>query len=501
MEKLEKELADTQTNPIKFSNTQEQIRLVRHELNQLHKLKRKGAIVRSRYRFARDGERPTKYYLNLEKRKSRARTLHRIKVKDKIVDEPKQVLSQIKVFYQQLYSTDLKYLNKLNLPQLSESERDMLDEPITMSEISWALKNMANDKAPGTDGLSVNFYKTFWSRLKGVFFDLVTEIVEDGQFHLTARYGILSLLEKIGKDSLILKNWRPLTLLNVDNKIYSKVLANRMPKVLPSIIHHMQNGFMKGRQMTENVMKLIQVMHFCEQDSQNALLVSFDFEKAFDMVEWQALYKAMEAFNFGDRFIEMTKILFNKPLVCASNNGYWTEFFTPTRGCRQGCCFSPSGFNIIAEIIGSAIRQNPSIKGIKIGNTEVVSGQFADDLWTLLFPTANNLNEVLQELESFARYSGLRINSEKCAVLKIGPFRDTDVKFYTLKKLYWSPGPIRILGMCIHPDWQLMYHDNFVESLDKVKGIIGSWSNWSQTLVGKITVVNSLINTLFTHKF
>ena len=252
LEKLEKELADTQTNPVRFSNTQEQIRLVRHELNQLHKLKTKGAIVRSRYRFARDGERPTKYYLNLEKRKSQARTLHRIKVKDKIVDEPKQVLSQIKVFYQQLYTsigaTDLNYLNKLNLPQLSESERDMLDEPITMSEISWALKNMANDKAPGTDGLSVNFYKTFWSWLKGVFYDLVTEIVDEGQFHLTARYGILSLLEKIGKDSLILKNWRPLTLLNVDNKIYSKVLANRMQKVLPSIIHHMQNGFMKGRQ-------------------------------------------------------------------------------------------------------------------------------------------------------------------------------------------------------------------------------------------------------------
>ena len=108
---------------------------------------------------------------------------------------------------------------------------------------------------------------------------------------------------------------------------------------------------------------------------------------------------------------------------------------------------------------------------------------------------------MLQELESFASYSGLRINSKKCAVLKIGPFRDTNAKFYTLKKLYWSPGPIRILGMFIHPDWQLMYHDNFVESLDKVKGIIGSWSNRSQTLVGKITVVNSLINTLFTHKF
>lgn len=148
----------------------------------------------------------------------------------------------------------------------------------------------------------------------------------------------------------------------------------------------------------------------------------------------------------------------------------------------------------MAESIGHAIRYNENIKGIKIGDSEILSGQFADDLWTTLFPTKNNLDAVLHELEEFGKFSGLKINYDKCSVLKIGPCRNTDAKFYTMKKLFWSPKSIRILGIYIHPDWTIMYHDNFIEMLD-------SWSARTQTIMGKIIVINSLINTLFIHKF
>ena len=71
----------------------------------------------------------------------------------------------------------------------------------------------------------------------------------------------------------------------------------------------------------------------------------------------------------------MTKVIFTNPLICASNNGYWSDFFIPTWGCWQGCCFSPSGFALVAEALSSALRQNPNIKGIKIGKVEVLLGQ------------------------------------------------------------------------------------------------------------------------------
>ena len=312
-------------------------------------------------------------------------------VDGKLIEEKKEVLKQIKLFYEKLYTTkgpsQLNYLDKIELPTLSMEDQQELENTITVAELGRALNKLPNDKTPGTDGLTSNFYKMFWGKLKETYHNVIMEVILDGEFYLTAKYGILSLLEKIGKDGLLLKNWRPLTLLNIDNKIYTKTVSERAQKVMAKIIDHTQTGFMKGRYMAENIIKIMQVMEYCESQSHDALLVSFDFEKAFNTVEWQALYSSLEKFNFGPRFIHMVKIIFTNPLVCASNNGYWSEFFVPTRGCRQGCCYSPSGFNIVAEILGCAICQNTNIKGIKIGESEITIGQFADDLWQPCFLT------------------------------------------------------------------------------------------------------------------
>ena len=144
----------------------------------------------------------------------------------------------------------------------------------------------------------------------------------------------------------------------------------------------------------------------------------------------------------------MSKIIFENPLICASNNGYLSEYIKATRGTRQGCCYSPIIFTFIVEILGIAIRSNKDIKGITIGKATVKSGQFADDLWASL-KNQESVNAMLKLLEEFYHFSGLRINPEKCSVLRIGPWRNSDAKYYTLKRLFWSPDSIRILGFHI----------------------------------------------------
>ena len=230
------------------------------------------------------------------------------------------------------------------------------------------------------------------------------------------------------------------------------------------------------------------------------VLISFDFLKAFDTVEWDSIYAALQAFGFRPKFIHMIKIIYTDPLVCASNNGYWSDFFSPTRATRQGCCISPMIFNIIVELLGLGIRQNVNIKGVHLNKQETKAGQYADDLWATLLANENNVNETLKEIESFGNFSGLRLNYDKCAILKMGPFKDTDAQFYTLKQLYWSPGPIRILGIEIHTNPESRCTFNFYNVLDKVQKIIGAWTHRNITVMGKITVVNSLIHTLFVHK-
>ena len=197
----------------------------------------------------------------------------------------------------------------------------------------------------------------------------------------------------------------------------------------------------------------------------------------------------------------MVKIVYNQPLVCASNNGFWSQFITPTRATRQRCCLSPGIFNIIIELLGLGIRQNKKIRGIDMNGEEIKAGQFADDLWTALVATHDNIDTVLQEIIKFGTFSGLQLNTEKSSVLRIGTFKDSDAKYYTMRKLFWSTGSIKILGINVHPQWEKMHKENYEDELNRVENILCTWKHRTLLPIDKITIINSLIHSLFTHKF
>ena len=212
------------------------------------------------------GERPTKYFLNLEKHNFVNKTIYRLKDKKGVIlTEENKIWSEIKNYYEDLYSSknvkNNDYLNKLDIPKISEEIKTELEGDITMKEMGQALFSMPNSKCPGTDGLPPNFYKVFYPKIKDLLFNTYVEIVKEKQFHL-ARKGIISLLEKPSAQELLLKGWRPLSLLNTANKIFTKILATRMEKAMQTVIHESQTGFMKGRYMAEGLMRIQEVMHY-----------------------------------------------------------------------------------------------------------------------------------------------------------------------------------------------------------------------------------------------
>ena len=105
-----------------------------------------------------------------------------------------------------------------------------------MDEIAYAIKNMQNEKTPSLDGLPAEFYKMIWPKIGNLLYNVYTEIINNGKLHDSARCGIITLLEKLGKNTLLFDNWKPLSLLNVDYNIYTKVISNRMQEALPLLI-------------------------------------------------------------------------------------------------------------------------------------------------------------------------------------------------------------------------------------------------------------------------
>ena len=210
LEVLEKKLKrlheELQTkSPTDFKDTEEQIRLVKHEIANLMKEKTNSAILRARANWAKHSDLPTKYFLNLEKCNYHKKTLYRIMTPDgKVINDEKLILNELRTFYKKLYTStgvvDFSYLDQLhNIPKIPQDIRDQLDQQPTVQEIEETLADFKNNKCPGTDGLSANFLKFFWPKLKDFIHSLFQEIKKTGEFHLTARRSIISLLEKMGK--------------------------------------------------------------------------------------------------------------------------------------------------------------------------------------------------------------------------------------------------------------------------------------------------------------
>ena len=157
---------------------------------------------------------------------------------------------------------------------------------------------------------------------------------------ITQRRGVLCLLPK-KNDPLLLKNWRPISLFNQDYKLIAKLIAKRIKLCLDAIIDIDQTGFIKGRYIGQNIRNTIDIIHYCEQQDKAGILISIDFEKALDKLEWSFIKKSLNFF--------WVNILYTEIVSCVSNNGYASEYSSIERGVRQGCLLSPYLFIITAE--------------------------------------------------------------------------------------------------------------------------------------------------------
>lgn len=138
------------------------------------------------------------------------------------------------------------------------------------------------------------------------------------------KQALITLTEKKEKDRNYLKNWRPISLINVDAKIASKVIAARIIKVLPEIIHTNQTGYVKDRFIGEAARSVIDVMEYTKQQNIPGVLLFIDFEKAFDSIDWTFMLKCLDAFGFEPTLIRWVETFYNGITSCVLNNGIRT---------------------------------------------------------------------------------------------------------------------------------------------------------------------------------
>jgi hypothetical protein len=345
-----------------------------------------------------------------------------------ILHDQKEILTEIAHFYNNLYRKKIEYTDSEfhyfadidDAPKLDENEATLLEGIITLSEAGNVLKCMSNNKSPGSSGFTAEFYKMFWKKIGTFVVRSLNESFFRGSLPITQTQGIITCIPKGDKSRLLLKNWRPITLLNTVYKIGSGVIANRLKQYMNKLIHNDQTGFIKGRYIGENTRLIYDILHITEEQDIPGLLLLIDFEKAFDSLSWSFIQKTLSFFNFGPDIKRWFEILYKDAKSAVIQCGFLSDFFPIQRGCRQGDPLSCYIFILCAEVLSLKIRNNMKIKGITLNEIEHKLTQFADDTTIILDGTEQSLNETLQTLNEFSAISGLNINFDKTKVVWIG---------------------------------------------------------------------------------
>ena len=472
---------------------------LKKEYEELFSKQTDGARVRSRIQDWEDGERSTKYFFSLEKQRAKEKAWTEILDKQgKLIHGTPNIQKRQTEFYKELFTSqthrnpDYDYFLSNTQPhrkKLSDESKEALDSDISNEEIIKSLKLIKNNKSPGPDGISTELYKIYWNLIGEDLCDVLKFGLEDQELAYTQYLAIIILLYKKGKREDI-RNWRPISLLNSDYKILSKVLANRLKTVLNEIIHQDQKGCIAGRFIGENIRIINDILYEIENSNEDDFIIQLDQEKAYDRVEWEWLFKVLEHFNFGEKFIGYLKTLYKNARSSVLTNGYQSSYFEISRGIRQGDALSALLFIIQFEPLMEKIRKDQQIQGISINLThinETVSSkgcQYVDDSNSLL-RGSNSVDKFYQVINKYELTSGSKVNVDKTVCIAV---KENLLNILTQKMK--KPSKQEVLGVPVGK--QSSEQDVFWETrISKLESKLNIWKSRNLSFQGKVLIIRS----------
>lgn len=227
----------------------EEVESIKRELKEIYHHRAAAAIFKAKARWSQSGEKPTAYFLGLEKRRSKDNMITSLlNSEGRSITDNKEILKMEQEYFSNIYVEDPSMLDPLDqmpiddadVPKVPDLLSIRINRPFSIQDFYEALKALNKNKTPGSDGLTPEFYLTFWSEIKTPLTQSLHFSIEEGLLSDQQRTGIITLIPKKGLDRRYLTNWRPITLLNSDVKILSKALATRIQSCITEVVSHDQ---------------------------------------------------------------------------------------------------------------------------------------------------------------------------------------------------------------------------------------------------------------------
>ena len=465
----------------------------------------KGAQTRARAKFIEEGEKNTKYFLNLEKAQSNAKIMDRVlKENGQITTNQNEIIQELVKFYCQRYQktvdfqeeTANDFLTNIDVPQLPEDEKNQLEGLIKEDEIATALKSMKNGSAPGSDGLTTGFLKFFWCKIKDMVLKSVNAAFIRGEMSTSQKRAIITLIHK-GKQlpREDLNNWRPISLTNSDYKLMAKTLAIRLSSIIKNVIKEDQVGFLRGRNISTLIRLIDDTINYLDVTQKPGILIALDYKAAFDTISKEYIAWSFKRFNFGKDFVRWVEVIMKNTNSCINYMGWLSESIEINSGIRQGRPFSPMAFILALELLAIRLRADENVKGIKLPKGVTNSDSllkvllYADDI-TLFLEDRNDLKNALTLVSYFSKFSGLAMNRDKSEAMWLGSNKNNHEELHNMK---WK-NQVKILGIYFNNSISASeIEDNWLPRIEKINRIMSNWAKRNLSIMGKICIVKSLL--------
>lgn len=494
--KLKRAESDYVQNP--KSAKLKEITALRSALESLHISSAERKVRFAKQRLYEHGDKPGKYLAYLTKKKADSQMISSIKDDQGHSSSDVTIINNTFVnFFKTLYKAESPcnslslmdvFFSKIELPSILEDQKLALNGPILKEEVLSAIGSLHTGKAPGPDGLSSEFYSEFQDVLVDPLLEMFNYSLENGILPPSLREANISLILKKGKQPEDCASYRPISLLNCDFKILSKILAKRLEDLLPQLIKEDQTGFIKGRNSGNSIRRLLNIIQFSHEQKMDSLVVSMDAEKAFDRVEWPYLFYTLSKFGLGEKFVSWVKLLYTGPLAAVITNGLRSSSFGISRGTRQGCPLSPLLFALVIEPLAEAIRSNPGIHGLAIASRQHKINLFADDVLVFLSKPDISIINLISVIKDFSVFSGYKINFSKSEAMPLGNLQTVPSGSLSFP-FKWSTMGFVYLGIHITPKFDQMFKSNFTPLFNRIKLDLERWNTLPISWLGRIALL------------
>ncbi|GJY01241.1 RNA-directed DNA polymerase, eukaryota [Tanacetum coccineum] len=447
------------------------------QLNDIKTMEASDSMQKSKVKWAIEGDENSKFFHG-------------------IINKKRSHLAVRGIFDEGSWITDPSLVKKAFLDhfELSCDQAVDLERVVSHDEIRSAVWDCRENKSPGPDGFTFEFFRKFWDLIVPDFCGAVEHFFENGSFSKGCNSSFIALIPKV-IDAKFVNDYRPISLIGRSvNKVVTKIMLNG-GHLLLGILFNTQSAFVAERQILDGPFILNEVLQWCKRKNKKAMFFKVDFAKAYDSVRWDFLIDVLEAFGFGPTWCNWIRGTFCFAKASILVNGSPSNEFQFHRGLKQGDPLSPYLFILIMESLHLSVSRAVNdglFKGIRLHSTLSLSHLFyADDALFIGEWSDVNLRGIIYILKCFYLASGLQINISKSQVMGVGVSRSSVEDMAASIGCSIMETNFRYLGVMVGEC--MSRHKAWDDVVAKLRQRLSKWKAKTLSIGGRLTLLKSVL--------